>query len=86
MGNEAYKNGHLDKAKDLYSQAIQLEPNPVFYTNRSVVLFDQDLFDESLKDALKAIELDSKFWKVLTNFCKASTENNNRDILERLWH
>lgn len=64
LGNDAFKNHNFEKAKDLYSQAIQLEPNPVFYSNRAVACFELDEFEESLRDAEKALEIDPNFWKV----------------------
>jgi len=63
LGNDAFKNANYEKAKDLYTQAIQIDPNPVYYSNRSAAWFELDEFDESLNDAQKSVDIDANFWK-----------------------
>jgi len=63
-GNAAFKAGNHAKAIEYYTYATELDPkNPVFFTNRSTAYFKMGKFDKSLRDANKAIKVDSKWAK-----------------------
>lgn len=65
QGNTAFTNEDFLRAIDLYSQAIELNPtNPIYYSNRAAAFYSLNEFEDSLKDANKAIELDDKYLKV----------------------
>jgi len=64
QGNAAFKAGNHAKAIEYYTYATELDPkNPVFFTNRSTAYFKMKKFDKSLRDANKAIKVDSKWAK-----------------------
>lgn len=46
-----------------YTKAIQLEQNPIFYSNRSSCYLELDQFDRAMSDAKKTLELDPNFAK-----------------------
>lgn len=55
----------FDKAIDMYSQAIDQNPNvAVYYGNRSFAYLKTECFGYALTDASKAIELDESYVKV----------------------
>lgn len=62
--NEYFKNKEFDKAIELYSQAIDLNPTiAVYYGNRSFAYLKTEYFGYALQDASKAIELDETYVK-----------------------
>jgi len=63
-GNEHFKNGEYEKAIELYSEAIKLNPDePTFYTNRSIAHFKTEGYGYALEDANKSISLNRNFFK-----------------------
>jgi len=68
-GNFFYKDGHFQKAVDLYSQAINMCPSDdednlkIYHSNRSAALFGLKRFEESRADALRCTQLDSVWAK-----------------------
>jgi tetratricopeptide (TPR) repeat protein len=64
LGNESFQNKNFEKARDLYTQALELEKNHVYYSNRSAANFELGEFEESLKDAEDAIKVNSSYAKV----------------------
>ncbi|XP_071962789.1 stress-induced-phosphoprotein 1-like [Antedon mediterranea] len=57
-GNAAYKKKEFDEAIDLYSKAIELDPDEMTYlTNRAAVHFEKKDFDACRTDCLKAVEV-----------------------------
>jgi serine/threonine-protein phosphatase 5 len=53
-----------DKAIDLYSKAIELDPNnAVFYANRSLANLRTELFGYALNDAVSAVKVDPGYLK-----------------------
>jgi len=64
LGNESFNNGNYEKAKDYYTQAIELEKNHVYYSNRSAAFFELEDYEASLADAEEAIKLNPTYWKV----------------------
>ncbi len=52
QGNKAFQAKDYDRAIDLFSEAIKLDPtNHVFYSNRSAAKAGKKLWDEALEDA-----------------------------------
>jgi DnaJ family protein C protein 7 len=67
-GNTAFKAGQLQEAYDLYSQALEIDPNNVFtnsklYFNRATVCSKMEKKEQAIEDCTKAIELDDKYLK-----------------------
>ena len=61
---------NFEVAIDYYSQAIELNPFiAVFYGNRSFAYLKTESYGYALKDASKALELDSKYIKVSPARC-----------------
>ncbi|KAH1000194.1 hypothetical protein HUJ04_000116 [Dendroctonus ponderosae] len=57
-GNAALAENHLDEAIKCYSEALELDDkNAVLYSNRSAAYAKAGLYERSLQDAEKAIEL-----------------------------
>jgi stress-induced-phosphoprotein 1 len=57
-GNDAFQAGNIQLAVQLFSQAIDLDPdNYVFYSNRSAAYMKADSISKALWDAEKCIEL-----------------------------
>ena len=53
-----------DEAINLYSKAIELNPNvAVYYGNRSLAYLKTECFGYALNDATKAIDLDKNYIK-----------------------
>lgn len=62
--NEYFKNQVFDKAIELYTKAIDLNPTvAVYYGNRSIAYLKTEYFGCALKDASKAIMLDKNYVK-----------------------
>lgn len=56
--------GDFNKAIELYSAAIDLNPNvAVYYSNRSISYLKTECYGYALSDATKAIELDKSYIK-----------------------
>lgn len=63
-GNEFFKKKEYEKAIELYSQAISLEPNDhVLYSNRSACYVNLNKHELALQDANKCVALNSGWWK-----------------------
>jgi len=64
-GNEAYKSGDYQQARDLYSSAIQLDPqNATLYGNRSASYMMLQDFSAALEDSTRSVHLDESYTKV----------------------
>ena len=62
--NELFKAEKYMPAIDLYTQAIEANPNnAVFYANRSISYLRTECFGYALTDASKAIEVDRSYLK-----------------------
>ncbi|CAK1583856.1 unnamed protein product [Parnassius mnemosyne] len=62
--NELFKKQHYDDAIELYSKAIEKNPNnAVYYANRSIANLRLENFGYALGDASKAIDLDKSYTK-----------------------
>jgi stress-induced-phosphoprotein 1 len=57
-GNEAYKKKDFQTALNHYNKASELDPkNMTYYTNRAAVYFEQNQWDDCIKECEKAIEI-----------------------------
>ncbi len=64
LGNEAFANEEYEKAYDLYSKGIEINPyNAYLYSNRALVCSKLDRVEEGIKDCIKGIELNPTFIK-----------------------
>ncbi|KAG9004929.1 hypothetical protein FRB94_001967 [Tulasnella sp. JGI-2019a] len=59
LGNLRFKNEEYDSAIDMYTQAIALKANPVFYTNRAAAYMALKRFELALDDCQSAAQLQS---------------------------
>mmetsp|Transcript_11466 Transcript_11466/g.31287 ORF Transcript_11466/g.31287 Transcript_11466/m.31287 type:complete len:331 (+) Transcript_11466:136-1128(+) len=63
-GNKHFGDGEWSQAKDLYTQAIALDPhNAVLFSNRSAAALQLAELEDAVKDADKAIELNPSWDK-----------------------
>lgn len=63
-GNDALKARNFQEAVNLYNKAIQLDDsNHLYYSNRSAAWAEMCKWENSLNDAIKCIERNSKFVK-----------------------
>lgn len=64
QGNAAFQDDNLELAIQLFSQAIDVDPdNCVYYSNRSAAHMKNNSISKALRDAEKCLELDSSFIK-----------------------
>ncbi|KAF5285595.1 hypothetical protein FQA39_LY16564 [Lamprigera yunnana] len=62
--NEYFKHQDFNTAIDLYTKAIDYNPNiAIYYGNRSIAYLKSEFFGYALTDASKAIELDRTYLK-----------------------
>lgn len=52
-----------DSAIEMYTDAIKLDPTPVYYSNRAAAWGGLNRHDKAVEDAERALELDPKFAK-----------------------
>ncbi|KAF5838473.1 hypothetical protein DUNSADRAFT_2802 [Dunaliella salina] len=58
VGNKYFGEGQWSQAKDLYTQAIAVDPhNAVLYSNRSAAAIQLGELEDAIKDADKAVSL-----------------------------
>ncbi|KNC37070.1 hypothetical protein PFLG_01684 [Plasmodium falciparum RAJ116] len=78
QGNIFFKNGDYELAIFHYTRSINyVADNSVVYTNRSLAYFKMGAFENSLKDALRAKELDENNLKKKMRAHKNKNINNN---------
>jgi DnaJ family protein C protein 7 len=81
-GNEAFKAGKIQEAYDLYSEALNIDPNNIFtnaklYFNRALASNKMGKTDEAIEDCTNAIKLDENYLKAYLRRaqCYMSSEN-----------
>jgi len=62
-GNELLKNGKYALAAEKYSEAIEIAPNAIFYSNRAQALIKLESFGLAIMDANEAIKCDPNYLK-----------------------
>ncbi|EGF82256.1 hypothetical protein BATDEDRAFT_19105 [Batrachochytrium dendrobatidis JAM81] len=65
LGNKQYNKKKFEEAIELYTQAILLAPNAIFYCNRAAAYSHIENFAKVVEDCTKALELDKKYIKAL---------------------
>ncbi|SOV73749.1 conserved Plasmodium protein, unknown function [Plasmodium sp. gorilla clade G3] len=84
QGNIFFKNGDYELAIFHYTRSINyVADNSVVYTNRSLAYFKMGAFENSLKDALRAKELDENNLKSYYRICEAYKSLNDIDNYEK---
>jgi serine/threonine-protein phosphatase 5 len=64
QANVFFKAGNYERAVELYTKAIELNPQVVaYYGNRSIAYLRTECYGYALEDATKAIELDKSYVK-----------------------
>lgn len=61
--NTLFKDKHYEKAEDVYSTAIEMEPTAILYGNRAFARIRLEQFGGAVADSTKAIELDPTYIK-----------------------
>eukprot|EP00667_Euglena_gracilis_P012104 EG_transcript_12406 len=57
-GNQAFREGDLERALEFYSQAVDANPHePTYYSNRSAAYYKLGKFQRAIDDAMKCVEL-----------------------------
>lgn len=76
---DAYSDGDVDRAIDLFNKAIELDPqNPEAYAGRGWVKLKSDQYEEAIDDYDKAIKLDPE--KASSYSERAIAKKNNGNI------
>ncbi|KAK9240432.1 mitochondrial precursor protein [Lipomyces kononenkoae] len=65
-GNAEFKKKNYEKAIELYTKAISLSPDAVFYSNRAACYSAQERWDKVVEDATAALELEPEYLKALS--------------------
>lgn len=76
LGNDAFKAGKYNEAKDLYTEALGMDimnrhTNSRLLSNRASALMKLDKYEDAIVDCDAAFELDSEFPKVLKTKARA---------------
>ncbi|CAD8078258.1 unnamed protein product [Paramecium sonneborni] len=97
--NKAFLNSEYDLALALYTKAIQIEENPIYYNNRSQAYFYMDDLELALQDCNRAVLLNPNYIKAIINKaqilyemgyiqdaiqCLQQTENQSSEIEKHL--
>lgn len=70
-GNKAYGSKDYNRAIHLYSQAILLRPDPVFYSNRAACHIALSDWSKVIEDTTAAVNLDPEYVKALNRRANA---------------
>jgi mitochondrial import receptor subunit TOM70 len=70
-GNKSYGSKEYNKAIDLYTKAIQLRQDPIFYSNRAACFQAMGEWDKVIEDTTAAINLDAMYVKALNRRANA---------------
>jgi len=82
-GNALMSQKLYDSAIEQYTDAIKLDSNPVYYSNRAAAWGGLGEHGKAVEDAEKAIELDPKFSKAYSRlgYVESYARNSRLDVL-----
>ena len=63
-GNKSYGSKEYNKAIDLYTKAIQLRQDPIFYSNRAACYQAMGEWDKVIEDTTLALKMNPTYVKV----------------------
>ena len=72
-GNKEFQAGNYQRAADFYSQAIELQPDAVFLSNRAACYLGLKRFSEAVADAQRAVQADPLYPKSYVRGAQALT-------------
>ncbi|KAI9668494.1 MAG: hypothetical protein M1829_005372 [Trizodia sp. TS-e1964] len=76
-GNDALAKKKYDKAIELYTEAIKINPSSAVYqANRSAALYSSERYENSLEGAYNAIRLDAAYAKAWSRYGLAAAHKN----------
>jgi tetratricopeptide (TPR) repeat protein len=70
-GNKSYGSKEYNNAIDLYTKAVQLQQNPIFYSNRAACYQAMGEWDKVIEDTTAALNLDAMYVKALNRRANA---------------
>jgi len=77
-GNDEFNKGNYESAIENYTYATECDPkNAIFYNNRANCYHKMGKFDKALRDATKAVELNSGYEKAWFRKAAAEVELKN---------
>ncbi|CAF3585106.1 unnamed protein product [Rotaria sp. Silwood1] len=83
-GNEAYKQKDFETALNYYNKAMELDPNNmIYYTNRAAVYFEQQRWNDCIKECEKAIDIGRENKADYKLIAKAYTRIGNVKLQEK---
>ncbi|CAF4835372.1 unnamed protein product [Rotaria sp. Silwood1] len=83
-GNEAYKQKDFETALNYYNKAMELDPNNmIYYTNRAAVYFEQQRWNDCIKECEKAIDIGRENKADYKLIAKAYTRIGNVKLQEQ---
>ena len=86
LGNEKYKAGKYFEAIDMYTRAIEMEPEePMYLNNRAAAYVMVNRFSNGLNDAKRAIALDATNPKYSLRAAKCALSLGRRSDAERYY-
>lgn len=71
LGNKFFTSKRYEKGIELYSMAIRLNPDPVYFSNRAACYASLNDFANVVADCNRALELDQHYVKALTRRARA---------------
>ena len=77
QGNDALAKKEYNKALELYTEAIRIDPScAVYRANRSAALYSLQRYEESVGDAHMALRLDAKYAKAWSRYGLAAVKTD----------
>jgi DnaJ family protein C protein 7 len=77
-GNLLFKSSNFQEAAQLYSKAIELQPDsPTFYSNRAAAYLNDAKYKLALQDCLSALKLDANLVKAFFRAAKCQCHLGN---------
>ena len=79
-GNDCLRAGNIEEAIEFYTEAINLEPTAILFSNRSNAFLKLNKHYEAFRDANQAIMLNPSWSKVGSVLLTHLAQACNRDI------